>query len=256
MNEDFMKNFAESMAAAMNMQQAAMANMGLYSDADELTKALTEIESRGNYAEMSDVLLANKKFRNDADYALFSLKCVIHGGLKAGEDKALCEYLESLYADNSVISGGGFVAKLANKALSKLSEKELVTAQNEIRIMTNKFFIESIRGVLTYGNNEYIGKVVELTTPIFAKVKNLKNYKYDFYTVFLPPMCVIGDAIADIAVSTNKQNFPAVKNLAGVFKENVIDVLIKPLGGLFGFPATADEKRAIKSTCNKLGSLQ
>ena len=224
---------------------------------ENLKNQLAEIEQRGNYLEMSNVLIFNPApLTNDAECALYALKCVVHGGLSVGNNvKIITQFgmTEQNEAEGNILDRS--VARKSNNA-REIGKRGIIT-------LTNSYFINAIQTVITYGNSEMIGQAAKIICPLYSPIgEMLKNkcfVSYDTYSCVASIMCELGNMIADGVTNTNKANFPGSKDIIGGFAEFVMTPLKAYLGGFFGLligsSVSSTIKNQVKNTYAKMVSM-
>lgn len=212
---------------------------------ENLKKQLEEIEQRGNYLEMNNVLMANMGLAvNDADYAIYTLKCIMHGGMTIGRDVKVAQALnKSRSSENN--------GNLLNRILAKKLNDTIDIGKDGLLTLTNSYFIMAIKTAITYGNNNIIDQAAKLICPLYGPIGEMFKHKetLDFpaYNVVAALMCMLGNTIADSVVQTNKTNFPGSKNIIGGFVESVMIPLKSYFSGFSGLLARICVPRNIRN---------
>lgn len=191
-----------------------------------------EIEQRGNYLEMEDVLMSNLFIlETDADFAIWCLKCIASGGMKKGENVRVKAILNSCKQNDRQ-------GNLFDRLINKKGNEMISAGSKSLIVLTNSFFIASLRTVIKYGNNQLLGVTSKIITPFYASIEPMLNNRAfmtsRLYEVVAALMCSIGNQIVDDIVRTNKTNFPASKDIIGGFVESVMCPLNDCKKGILG----------------------
>lgn len=212
---------------------------------ENLKKQLEEIEQRGNYLEMDNVLMANMGLAvNDADYAIYTLKCIMHGGMIIGRNVKVAQALNK---SGSSESDGN----LLDRILAKKSNDIIDIGKDGLLTLTNSYFIVVIKTAITYGNSDIIDQAAKLICPLYGPIGEMLKHKGDLnfttYNVVAALMCMLGNTIADSVVQTGKTNFPGSKNIIGGFAESVMIPLKSFISGFFGLLVGSGVPRNIRN---------
>lgn len=215
---------------------------------ENLKKQLEEIEQRGNFIEMDNVLMANMGLAvNDADYAIYTLKSIVHGGMSIGRNAQVAQLLNK--SGSNERDGNFFDRMLAKKANDVID-----IGKGGILMLTNSYFILAIKTAITYGNSDIIDQAAKLICPLYSPIgemlKHKKTINFETYSVVAALMCMVGNTIADSVVQTNKTNFPGSKNIIGGFVESVMIPLKSFISGFFGFFVGSSVPRNIRNQVN------
>lgn len=222
---------------------------------ENLKKQLEDIEQRENYLEMDNVLMANMGLAiNDADYAIYVIKCILHGGMSSGKQFEL-----ELKLNVGATSGDGKFDKL----FAKKSLKTLNIGKQAILDLTNNYFIRALKTVIAYGNSDIIDQAAKLIYPLCSSIGKMLKHKcvlsFENYNAVASLMCTLGNTIADSVIQANKANFIGSKNIIGSFSEFVIAPLKAFISGLTGLIAGSSVQRDIrmqvKETYKKLAKM-
>lgn len=224
---------------------------------ETLKKQLEEIEQRGNYLEMNNALRLNMGLAlTDADYSIFVLKCILHGGMADGENDMVSRALNGSRENEND-------SMLINRVLAKKTNDVIDIGRKNVLVLTNSNFILAIKTIITYGKSETIDEAAKLICPLYGPVGEMLKHKgtinFKTYNLVAALMCVLGNTIADSVIQTNKAAFSGSKNIISGFKESIMVPLKSYISGfnglLVGNGVPRNIRNQVKETYNKMAKM-
>jgi len=198
----------------------------------ELLKQLDEIESRGNYLEMGDVLIANiNHAKSDPQYAIFLMKCVAKGGLIKGNNRFIMVGLNMTASSEK--SGG-----MLDRFLDKQSNNVINIGKENMLKLTNSYFLQAIDTVITYGDDSMIDSANSIMKLLYDSISKMLKHKatmnYKTYNAIVSVICPIGNKIADNIVGSSKSELPGAKAMVESFVFSIMNPLKAFISGFLG----------------------
>jgi hypothetical protein len=223
----------------------------------DLLKQLTEIESRGNYLEMSDVLIANVNHaKSDPQYAIYAMKCVAKGGLNKGNNRFVMVGLKMTASSEN--SGGMFDRLVAKKSNNVID----IGKENMVKL-TNSYFLQAIDTVITYGDDIMIDSANSIMKPLYESISRMLKHKatmnYTTYNAIASVICPIGNKIADNIIGSSKSELPGAKAMVESFVLSIMTPLKAFISGFLGLlngsSIPTGTRRDVNATYKKMKAL-